>query len=44
MAKYDSWLAAAKKSGEFWSPEDETLADEISSHLGRLVEDMDVKF
>lgn len=44
IAKYDAWLADAKKRGEFWSPEDEALADEISGHLDKLAEGMDVKF
>lgn len=44
MGKYDAWLAAAKKNNEFWSPEDEALADEISGQLDKLVDGMNVKF
>lgn len=41
--KYESWLATAKRDKDFWSPDDEELADEISGRIDKLLEQMNVK-
>jgi hypothetical protein len=40
---FDEWLANATREGEFWSPQDEELADQISSQLDTLRSQMGVK-
>lgn len=43
-AKFDLWLSDAVKRSEFWSPDDQALAEKISGDLDMLREQMDVRF
>lgn len=42
--KYMAWLAAATRNKEFWSSDDQDLAEKIDADLDELSEQMDVKF
>ena len=42
--RYCKWLAEATRKNEFWSPEDQELAEKIDADLDALSEGMDVKF
>lgn len=40
---FDTWFAEAIRAGDFWSPQDEELAEQISGMFDKLREQMNVK-